>query len=64
MKKNDEVICNVCGISSKDEKDAVFIQAIKGGESVDICTSCMPTVIHGSGSVVRSNESIAAELGK
>lgn len=64
MRKNDEVICNVCGLSSKDEPNAVFIQATKGAESVDICTSCMPTVIHGSGSVVRSNEAIASELDK
>lgn len=64
MRKNDEVVCNVCGLSSKDEPNAVFIQAVKGGESVDVCTSCMPTIIHGSGSVVRSNEELAVELGK
>ena len=35
---------------------------IKNGEEVDICTSCIPSVIHGSGMVVKSNEEIKAEI--
>ena len=31
-------------------------------EVVDICTSCIPSVIHGSGMVVKSNEEIKAEI--
>lgn len=63
MKTNNQVICNVCGISSKDSKDAVFVQAIKGNESVDICTACIPSVVHGSGSVVKTNAQVAKDLG-
>ena len=43
-------------------KNAVFIHAHKNGEEVDICTSCIPSVIHGSGMVVKSNEEIKAEI--
>lgn len=63
MKIYDQVVCNVCGISSKESKDSVFIQAIKGGESVDICTACIPSVVHGSGAVVHLNAQVAKDLG-
>lgn len=56
MKNDKIVVCNVCGKSSDDDKNAVFIQAIKGGEEVHICTPCIPHVIHGSGEVVKPNK--------
>ena len=62
MRKKDLVVCNVCGLKSSDDKNAVFIPARKNGEEVDICTSCIPSVIHGSGMVVKSNEEIKAEI--
>lgn len=62
MREKDLVVCNVCGLKSSDDKNAVFIHAYKNGEEVDICTSCIPSVIHGSGMVVKSNEEIKAEI--
>ncbi|MGP1485985.1 MAG: hypothetical protein ACTTJC_07895 [Campylobacter sp.] len=62
MKINNITICNVCGQKSNEDKNAVFIHASKNGEEVDICTSCIPNVIHGSGIVVRSNEEIKQDL--
>lgn len=56
------VVCNVCGLKSTEDTNAVFIRAHKNGEEVDICTSCVPSVIHGSGMVVKSNEEIKAEI--
>ncbi|CAD7289064.1 hypothetical protein LMG7974_01320 [Campylobacter majalis] len=61
MKKDNVVICNVCGLKSIDDQNAVFIHAHKNNQEVDICTSCIPSVIHGSGMVVKSNEEIAEE---
>ncbi|KEA45995.1 hypothetical protein CR66_04275 [Campylobacter mucosalis] len=62
MRENNLVVCNVCGQKSTDNQTAVFIKAHKNGEEVDICTSCIPSVIHGSGMVVKSNEDIKAEI--
>lgn len=62
MVKDDIVICNVCGIRSDKESDVVYISAVKNGEKVDICTSCIPNVIHGSGLVVKSNDEIEEEF--
>ena len=62
MREKDLVVCNVCGLKSSDDTHAVFIHAPKNGEEVDICTSCVPSVIHGSGMVVKSNEEIKAEI--
>lgn len=62
MRDGDIVVCNVCGLKSSDDKNAVFIRAHKNGEEVDICTSCVPSVIHGSGMVVKSNDEIKSEL--
>lgn len=62
MREIADIICNVCGAKMSENADAVFIKACKGGEEVDICTSCMPSVIHGSGSVVKSNDEIRAEI--
>jgi len=36
----------------------VFITAHCRGEEVHICTGCIPSVIHGSGEVVKSNEEV------
>lgn len=62
MIQDNIVFCNVCGIRSDKEDDIVYISGIKNGEKIDICTSCMPNVIHGSGLVVKSNEEIKEEF--
>ncbi|OPA72078.1 hypothetical protein BB381_00565 [Campylobacter pinnipediorum subsp. caledonicus] len=62
MRENDLVVCNVCGIKSTEDENAVFVKAHKNKEEVDICTNCIPSVIHGSGNVVRSNEQTKADL--
>lgn len=62
MEINGIIVCNVCGLKSSEDKDTVFIKAHKNGQSVDICTSCIPSVIHGSGEVVKTNEEIEAEF--
>ncbi|WP_024954145.1 hypothetical protein [Sulfurospirillum arcachonense] len=55
-------VCNVCFKSSQDEKDAVFIKATKSGEAVEICTNCIPHIIHGSGDVVKSNNEAKTQI--
>lgn len=62
MKKDNIYICNVCGLRSDEDEDAVFMKAHKGGEDVHICTACIPSVIHGSGLVIKSNSQIEEEL--
>ncbi|MCR4941666.1 MAG: hypothetical protein K5978_02580 [Campylobacter sp.] len=62
MKYENIEVCNVCGLKSSEDADAVFIHAHKNGEEVSICTVCLPSVIHGSGSVVKSNDEIKNEL--
>jgi hypothetical protein len=61
METNNIHVCNVCLKTSKDAPGAVFIKATKGAESVDVCTGCIPHIIHGSGDVVKSNEAVKAE---
>lgn len=61
MKINNINICNVCLKTSKDASETVFIKATKDGEVVDVCTGCIPHIIHGSGDVVKSNETVKAE---
>lgn len=56
-------VCNVCLKNSKDAEGTVFIKATKNGESIDVCTGCIPHIIHGSGDVVKSNEQVKQELG-
>lgn len=63
MKKNNEIYCNVCLTSNIDDPNVVFIQAIYHNENIDVCTSCMPTLIHSCASAIKSNEEVAAELG-
>ncbi len=62
MEINNVNVCNVCLKTSKDVPGTVFIKAVKDGEEVDVCTSCIPHIIHGSGDVVKSNEVVKAEV--
>lgn len=62
MEINGVQICNVCMRSSDESQGAVFIQAVKNGESIHVCTSCIPHIIHGSGDVVKSNTTVEAEF--
>lgn len=62
MKIGEIYVCNVCGLKSSENENAVFIHAHKNGEEVDVCTSCIPSVIHGSGMVVRSNDEVKEDL--
>jgi len=64
MEINGIQVCNVCGRPSDQDASAVFIQANKGGELVHICTPCIPHVIHGSGEVVKSNETMRAQFNR
>ncbi len=63
MEINNTQVCNVCLKSSANDSGAVFVKATKGGEAVDVCTACIPHIIHGSGDVVKSNEDVKKELG-
>lgn len=60
MKINNQIFCNVCLAASSE--NIVFLKATKNNEEVDICTSCVPTVIHGSGMLVKSNDEVEKEL--
>jgi hypothetical protein len=62
MEINNVNVCNVCLKTSKDVPGTVFIKATKDGEAVDVCTGCIPHIIHGSGDVVKSNEAVKAEV--
>lgn len=62
MIDNGVVVCNVCGLKSAEDENAVFIHAHKNGDEVDICTSCIPSVIHGSGMVVKSNDELKQDM--
>ncbi len=62
MEINNINVCNVCLKTSKDVPGTVFIKATKDGEAVDVCTGCIPHIIHGSGDVVKSNEAVKAEV--
>ena len=62
MRTENIVVCNVCGQKSTENENAVFVRAHKNGEEVDICTACIPSVIHGSGLVVRSNDEIKEDM--
>ncbi|MBT0879581.1 MULTISPECIES: hypothetical protein [unclassified Campylobacter] len=62
MVLNNEIICNVCSLKASEDEHAVFIRAHKNNKPVDICTSCIPSVIHGSGMVVKSDEEIIKDL--
>ena len=51
-------VCNVCLTVANNVDKVVFITAHCRGEEVHICTGCIPSVIHGSGEVVKSNEEV------
>lgn len=59
MRKDNICICNVCGAKSSDDKNLVFVRAFKDTQEVDICTKCLPSVIHDSGEIVKTNEEIS-----
>lgn len=59
---NNTQVCNVCLKSSANDSGAVFLTALKGGEDIHVCTSCIPHIIHGSGDVVKSNAAVEAEV--
>ena len=62
MELNGKIYCNVCGANNED-KTKVFLPAVFGDNSVHICTSCIPSVIHGGSEVVNTNEELAAKVG-
>ncbi len=62
MVVNNDMICNVCFLKNSEDEHAVFIRGHKNGKPVDICTSCIPSVIHGSGEVVKSDEEVLKEI--
>lgn len=59
---NNDMICNVCLLKASEDDNAVFIRAHKNNKPVDICTSCIPSVIHGSGIVVKSDDEVIKDL--
>jgi len=62
MQINAMHVCNVCLRTSEESNGAVFIQAVKNGEEIHVCTSCILHIIHGSGDIVKSNAQVEAEL--
>ena len=64
MEINNSQVCNVCLRSSEESQGAIFIKAMKNGEEIHVCTSCIPHIIHGSGDVAKSNAQVAAELNR
>ena len=62
MKRGNVYICNVCSIESSKDKEAVFIKAHKGGETVHICTDCFPKIIHESAKLVKTNHRLESEF--
>lgn len=59
---NEDMICNVCALRAGEDENAVFIRAHKNLKPIDICTSCIPSVIHGSGIVVKSDDELIKDL--
>jgi hypothetical protein len=56
--------CNVCLKGAQDDANAVFIKAVARGEEVHVCTGCIPVIIHGDGSAIKSNEQVKLEIKK
>ena len=61
MELNGKVYCNVCGANSM-ESSAVFVEAVFKDEKINVCTSCIPSVIHGGSDVVNTNEELKAKI--
>ena len=61
MELNEKVYCNVCGASNEDATK-VFVQAVFGDNQIHICTSCIPSVIHGGSDVVKTNDELKAQV--
>jgi hypothetical protein len=64
MQIGEITICNVCLKPSDEVQGAVYINAVANGEDIHVCTGCIPVIIHGDGSAVKSNEAVKAESGK
>ncbi len=62
MEVDNKQYCNVCMVKSNDQVKTVYIKAVCLGEEVHICTSCIPSVIHGSGEVVNTNAEVKAKV--
>ena len=63
MELNGKVYCNVCG-ANNDDKSKVFVSATFGDNAVHICTSCIPSVIHGGSEVVNTNDELKTKVGE
>jgi len=50
--------CNICQKSTKDAPKTIFVQGILEGEIIHICTSCIPTLVHGGGKGVLNNKEL------
>ncbi len=64
MEINGVQVCNVCLKPSDEVKGAVYIKAVANGEDIHVCTGCIPVIIHGDGSAIRSNAEVKAASGK
>lgn len=64
MEINGVQICNVCLKPSDEVDGAVYIKAVARGEEVHVCTGCIPVIIHGDGSAIKSNEQVKEESGR
>ncbi|MBL0687062.1 MAG: hypothetical protein JJV94_04460 [Sulfurospirillum sp.] len=62
MKTKNIITCNVCFKTDKDEPKTLFLKATKTGEDVDVCTACIPSIIHGSGDIVKSNKEVMEKV--
>ncbi len=50
--------CNICQKSTKDAPKTIFVQGVLDGETIHVCTNCIPTLVHGGGKGVLSNEEL------
>ncbi|DAB31665.1 MAG: hypothetical protein PWQ42_519 [Sulfurospirillum sp.] len=64
MEINGVQICNVCLKPSDEVAGAVYIKAVANGEDIHVCTSCIPVIIHGDGSAIKTNETVKEESGR
>ena len=64
MEINGVQICNVCLKPSDEVTGAVYIKAIAHGEDVHVCTGCIPVIIHGDGSAIKTNAKVKEESGR
>ncbi|MBE0491260.1 MAG: hypothetical protein IBX44_03295 [Sulfurospirillum sp.] len=62
MQIENKTICNICLKPSDAEANTVYIKAICNDEEIHVCTGCIPHIIHGSGDIVKSNETVKAQI--